>query len=116
MARAWLFLNKEVLQVVRMKVYARALILSGAAMRAQFVVLGGGDNQAYNSIDGSIADHPSTSTSFAANDVIFWTITEAGILSLLGGDSVEVKVIYEDAGDGDVVTDASFRTVTIEYV
>ena len=99
-----------------MKVSARAVILSAAAMRAEFVVYGGADNEAYNTHDGSIANHPSTSTNFAADDIIYWVLTEAGILALVGGDSVEIKVLYEDAGNGDVVTDAFFRTVTIEYV
>lgn len=115
-ARAFTFLNFEVIQVVRMKVYARAVPTEADKMRAEFVIYGGADNEAYNTHDGSVADHPSTSSDFAADDVIYWTITEAGILALLGGDSVEVKVLHEAAGNGDIDTQAYFRTVTIEFV
>lgn len=114
-ARAWLFLNLEAVQVVRIKVYARAAILEADKMRAEFVIYGGADNEAYTTHNGSVANHPSTSSNFAADDVIYWTITEAGVLALLGGDSVEVKVLHEAVGDGDIDTQAYFRTVTIEY-
>jgi hypothetical protein len=63
-----------------------------------------------------VANHPSSSSNFAANDVIFWTIVTAGVLALLGGDSVEVKVLHEAAGNGDCATNAYIRTVEIEYV
>lgn len=115
-ARAHAFLDLEVVQVVRMKVYARSVVLEADKMRAEFVIYGGADNQPYNTHDGSVANHPSTSSNFAANDVIYWTIITAGVLALLGGDSIEVKVLYEDAGGADCATNAYFRAVTIEYV
>lgn len=115
-ARAWLRLPAEVQQVVRMKIYARAVILSAAAMRLEVNVNGGADNEPFNTHATAAPDTPSTSTNFAADDVIFWTLTSAQIIALIGGDSVEVKVLHEAAGNGDVITDAFFRTVEFEYV
>lgn len=115
-ARAYLLLPNEVQQTIRMKVHARAVILGAAAMRAQFIIYGAADNEVYTTHNGSVNNHPSTSTGFAADDIIFWTITEAGVLALLGEDSVEVRVQHAAAGNGDVVTNAYFRTVSLEYV
>jgi hypothetical protein len=112
-ARAFVFLPKEVQKVVRIKVYARAAVLSATTMAAEFVIYGGADNEPYTTHNGSVTNHPSTSSNFAADDVIFWTITTAGALALLGGDSVEVKVLYNATA---VATAAYFRTVAIEYV
>lgn len=115
-ARTWLRLPDKVVQVVRMKVYARSAVLEADAMRAEFVIKGGADNEPFNTHDGSVANHPSTSGNFAADDVIFWTLVTIGVLALLGGDSVEVKVLHEAAGGDDCATEAYFRTVEIEYV
>lgn len=114
--RVWLRLPAEVQQVVRMKIYARAVVLSAAAMRLEINANGGADNEAYNTHAAAAPNTPSTSTNFAADDVIFWTLTSAEIVALLGGDTVEVKVLHEAAGDGDVATNAYIRTVEIEYV
>jgi len=115
-ARAWMRLPAEVQQVVRMKIYARAGALSAAAMRLEINANGGADNEAYNTHATAAPNTPSTSSNFAADDVIFWTLTSAQIVALLGGDSVEVKVLHEAAGDGDCATNAYMRTVEIEYV
>ena len=116
MARAWLRLPNKVVQVVRAKVYARSGVLEADHMRGEFVIYGGADNEAYNTHDGSVANHPTDSVNFAANDIIFWTIATAGLLAMVGGDSIEVKAIYELAGNGDCATNAYLRTVEIEYV
>ena len=116
MARAWLRLPNKVVQVVRAKVYARSGVLEADHMRGEFVIYGGADNEAYNTHDGSVANHPTDSVNFAANDIIFWTIATAGLLAMVGGDSIEVKAIYESAGNGDCATNAYLRTVEIEYV
>ncbi|MCK5018854.1 MAG: right-handed parallel beta-helix repeat-containing protein [Candidatus Peribacteraceae bacterium] len=116
MARAWLRLPPEVQQVVRMNVYARSVVTEADEMELQMVVLGGADNEAYNTHDGSIAQLDSVSANFAADDIVFWRNTEAGVLALVGGDSVEVKVLHEAAEGGNCETDAFFRTVEIEYV
>lgn len=115
-ARSYLRLPNEVQQVVRMKVYAVSGILEIDGMRLELIIYGAADNENYQTHNGSVANHPSTSANFAAGDVIFWTIETAGVLALLGGDSVEVKVLHEVAGDGDCATNAYLRTVEIEYV
>jgi parallel beta-helix repeat protein len=115
-ARSYLRLPDKVVQVVRMKVYARSVVAEGDKMRGEFVIYGAADNEGYQTHNGSVANHPSASSNFAANDVVFWTITTAGVLALLGGDSVEVKVLHEAAGGADCATNAYFRTVEIEYV
>lgn len=116
LARAWARLPSKVIQIVRMKIYARAAILSANAMRLEINVNGGADNEAFNTHATAAPNTPSTSTNFAADDVIYWTLASAQIVALLGGDSVEIKVLHEAAGDGDVATNAYFRTVEFEYV
>lgn len=116
LARGWLRLPAEVVQVVRIKVYGVALDAEADKMRAEFTINGGASDEAANTHIGSVANHPSTTSNFAAIDVIYWTITTAGVLDLVGGDSVVVEVVYEDAGGGDCATNAVFRTVEIEYV
>jgi len=116
MARAYFWLPLHVQQVMKIKVYARAGALSGTTMAAEFVIEGGADNEVYTTHTGSVANHPSTSSVFAADDVIFWTVATAGVLALLGGDSGELKVLHEAANAGGVETNAYFRTVSIEYV
>lgn len=115
---AWtaLRLPDKVHQVVRMKIYAMTTTTEVDHMRLELEIFGAADNEPYNTHDGSIANHPSTSVNFAANDIVFWTVTTAGVLALLGGDSVVVRAIYEAAGGDDCDTDGRFRTVEIEYV
>jgi len=115
-ARAWLRLPVEVQQVVRMNVYARSVVAEVHEMELEMVVNGGADNEAFNTHVGSIAQLDSVSVNFAADDIIFWINTEAGTLALVGGDSVEVKVLHEAAEVDNCATDAFFRTVEIEYV
>jgi len=57
----------------------------------------------------------STSSNFGADDIIYWTISGVA-LNLLGGDSVEIKVLHEAAAGADCATDAFFRMVAFEYV
>lgn len=116
MARAWLRLPPEVQQIVRMKVYARSVVAETHEMELEMVILGGADNEPFGTHDGSIAQLDSASINFAADDIIFWINTEAGTLALVGGDSVEVKVLHEAAEGDNCETDAFFRTVEIEYV
>lgn len=116
MARAWFRLPPEVQQVVRMNVYARSVVTEAHEMELEMVVNGGADNEAYTTHSGSIAALDSISVNFAADDIIFWRNTEAGTLALVGGDSVEVKVLHEVAEGDNCQTDAFFRTVEIEYV
>jgi len=114
-ARAWLRLPPEVQQVVRIKIYARAVAASGTTMALEINVNGGADNEAFNTHATAAPNTPSTSTNFAADDVIYWTLTSAEIVALVGGDSIEIKVLHEAANAGGVTTDAYLRTVEIEY-
>jgi len=116
MARAYLRLPPEVQQVVRMEVYARAVAAETHEMELEMVVKGGADNEPYATHDGSIANLDSISVNFAADDVIFWRNIEAGTLALLGGDSVEVKVLHAPVEGENLDTQAYFRTVEIQYV
>jgi len=115
-ARAYLRLPPEVQQVLRMEVYARSVVLEADKMRLEMVVYGAADNENYQTHNGSVADLASISANFAADDIVFWRNVEAGVLAMLGGDSVEVKVLHEVAGNGDCATNAYFRTVEIQYV
>lgn len=115
LARTFHFLPLRVQQVVRMKIYARSVVLEADEMRSEFVIYGAASNQIYTTHNGSVANHPSTTGNFAADDIIYWVITEAGLLAMVGGDSIQIKVLHEDAGGGDCETNAYFRTVEIEY-
>ena len=115
-ARTYTMLPVEVQQVVRTKVYARSAILEVHAMEADFTIYGAADNEPYTTHNGSAASLASTSTNFAADDVIYWSLTNAGILALLRKDSVQVKVDYAAVDVDNCATNAYFRTVEIEYV
>ena len=115
-ARAWLILPKELQFPVKMRVYARSVIAEADKMRLEFVIYGAAGNEIYTTHNGSVANHPSTSGNFAIDDIIFWEIGEAGVLALRAADSVQVKVLHEDAANGDCATDAYFRTVELDYI
>ena len=115
-ARAWLILPKELQFPVKMKVYARSVVAEADKMRLELVIYGAAGNEVYTTHNGSVANHPSTSLNFGADDIIFWEIDEAGVLDLREADSVQVKVLHEDAANGDCQTNAYFRTVELEYI
>jgi hypothetical protein len=115
-ARAFTMLPVEVQQVVRAKVYARSAAAETHSMEADFTVYGAAENEPYNTHNGSAASLASTSVNFAADDVIYWTLTAAGLLAMLGKDSIEAKVDYAAADGDNCATAAYFRTLEIEYV
>jgi len=115
LARAFLFLPDEVQQVRFLRIYARAVGASATTMALEINVNGGADNEAYTTHATAAPNTPSTSSNFAANDIIYWTLTSADILALSAGDSVEVKVLHEAANAGGVATNAYIRTVEIGY-
>ncbi len=115
LARAFLILPDEVQQVRFLKIYARSVILEADKMRLEINVNGGADNEAYTTHQTLAPNTASTSSNFAADDVIYWTLTSAQILALNAGDSIEVKVLHEVAGNGDCLTNAYIRTVEIGY-
>jgi len=114
-ARAFLFLPDEVQQVRFLKIYGRAVAASATTMALEINVNGGADNEAYTTHATAAPNTPSTSSNFAANDVIYWTLTSANILALSAGDSVEVKVLHEAANAGGIETNAYIRVVEIGY-
>lgn len=115
-ALTWTMLPVEVQKVVRAKVYARSGVAETHSMEADFTIYGAADNEAYTTHNGSAASLGCTSVNFAADDVIYWTLTNAGILALLGKDSIQVKVDGAAADGDNCATNAYFRTVEIEYV
>jgi len=115
LARAYLFLPDEVQQVRYLKIYARSVVAEADKMRLEIIVNGGADNEAYTTHQTLAPNTPSTSANFAADDVIYWTLNSAQILALSAGDSIEIKVLHEAAGNGDCATNAYFRTVEIGY-
>lgn len=114
-ARAYLILPLEVQVVIKLKIYARAVDASGTTMALEIKVNGGASNEAYTTHATAAPNTPSITSNFAANDVIYWELTSAQIVALLGGDSIQVVVLHEAANAGGVVTNAYLRTVEIEY-
>ncbi|MBA7590849.1 hypothetical protein ES708_32990 [subsurface metagenome] len=114
-ARAWLILPLEVQVVIKLKIYARAVDPSGTTMALEINVNGGASNEAYTTHATAAPNTPSTTTNFAADDVIFWELSSAEIVALNAGDSIQVVVLHEAANDGGIETDAYIRTVEIEY-
>lgn len=109
----------EVQQVVRWKIWATSIVAEADAMRLHVKGYGGASNEAYTTETVDVADHPSTTTNFAANDVIYWVLDsgdDTDIDDMLGGDQVTIKVLHEGVGNGDCATDAVFTCAEIEYV
>jgi len=101
------------------KVWAIASVTEADRMRLEIVGRVGADNEPYTQHSIDIANKPSTSSNFATNDIIYWTLTggdDSSMWNVVGGDAIMVKVLYESAGDGDCATDAAFLCVEIEYV
>lgn len=107
---------KGVLQVVKITAYARSIVAEADHMRIEYNIYGGAENESATTHASFAADHNSSTSNFAADDIIIWEFTESGVLALSGGDSVYLRLLYEDAGNGDCATNASIRCVEIEYV
>jgi len=115
-ARTFVFLPLHVQQVLRMKVHARSVILEAHQMQLEIKTYGGADNESYVTHAAATANVLSTSSNFAADDIIYWTYTAAGLIALVGGDSVQIEILFEDTVGDNIETDAWFRTVSFEYV
>lgn len=118
-ARAYAFLPTGLQEIIRIKIYAMSVVTEADAMRLEIAMNGAADNEAYNTEAISVVDKASTSSNFAANDIIYWIINssdDSDIADLAGGDSLDIKVLHEAAGGDDCATDARFRTVEIQYV
>lgn len=114
-------LPSELIQVVRIRIWAVGLAAPGAGnkMRLEIAINAGGSDEPYTTEPISVVNKPSNETNFAINDVVTWTITsvdDADIGHLDALDDLEVKVLHEAAGNGDIATDAVFRCVEIQYV
>ena len=109
----------EVNTVLRWKIYATSVILEADAMRLEIEGYGGASDEPYTTETVAVANHPSTTTNFAANDVIYWIVDatdDVDIDDMVGGDQIMIKVLHEIAGGADCATDAIFTCVEIEYV
>lgn len=111
----------EVQSVVRIKVWAVGLVAPGVGnnMRVEISINAAQDDEAYTTEAISVINKPNTTANFAVDDVIHWVIDstdDVDIADLVGGDSFEVKIEHEGAGNGDIETDAVFRCVEFEYV
>ena len=106
-------------EVIRFKIKATTVVTETDKMRLEIVAYGASDNEAYTAETITLADFASTSSNFAANDAIYWSITdlhEADIDDLKMGDQLMIKIIYEAAGGADCDTDAVFLSIEIDYV
>ncbi len=111
----------ECQMVVRIKIWAVGLIAPGAGdqMRLEILVNAGGNDEVFTTEAISVVNKNNVTEATAINDVIYWMIDasdDTDIDEIVGGDSVEIKVKHEAAGNGDAATDAVFRSVEIEYV
>jgi hypothetical protein len=115
-------LPSELQQIVRIKVWAVALgapLGAGGQMHVQLIVNAGADNAAFNTESVDLANFDSITTDYVAGDVVYWSASasdDVDIGHMLGGMSIEVKVIYQAGANPDGATNAVFRVVEIEYV
>jgi len=114
-AATFFSLPPNISSVVAVYIYAHSVVTEGDKMELDIAINGGADNEPYNTHSYSGSGVDSTSSNFAANDIIYWTVTHADVTALTGGDSVEVKVVYAAAAGANCATDARFRTIEIEY-
>lgn len=106
-------------QVVRLRIKAVSIVAEADAMRLQIDGFAGADNEAEGTETITIADKPSATTNFSANDYIHWLLTasdDADIDDIVGGDTVQIKVQHEAAGGADCATDAVFQTLEIDVI
>jgi parallel beta-helix repeat protein len=111
----------ETQQVVRIQIKGVALAAPGAgnSMRIEITGDGGTFDEGFATEPIDVADHPSEEDSFAINDVISWVIDaadEPNIGDLLGGDRLQLKLLHEDAGGGDIATDVIIDSIQVEIV
>lgn len=108
-------------QVLRIKVVAVGLAAPGVGnnMRLQLTGEGATFDEVYTTEPIDVAAKNNNEEAFAVDDVISWTFTatdDADIGHLLGNDRLQIKVLHDVAGNGDIATDATFSSVEVEYV
>ena len=88
-------------------------------MHLEIVMNAGADDLAFNTEPVALANFDSVTIDYVADDVVHWSCDsedDADIGSMVGGMSMEFKVIYEAGSDPDGATNAVFRAVEVEYV
>jgi len=108
------------LEVVRIKIRGRAITVDGANEMVLDIDIGGGaDNENYNAENYSADDIPSDTIPSANDDIVQWTVTNAGVCGsggLSSGDSFYISAIGAPAAAPDLATDCHFQSVIIEYI
>ena len=109
-----------VTQVIRIKVVAVGLAAPGAGnyMRLELTGEGSTFDEVYTTEPIDVADKNNNEEAFAIDDAISWTFApadDADIGQLSGNDRLQIKVLHEAAGNGDIATDATFSSVEVEY-
>lgn len=115
------WLPYEVQQVVRIRITGVALADPGAGneIRAQFTGEAATFHEPFATHPIDVVDKDCEETDPDIGDVIHWVLTStdaAEIANILGGDRLQLKVLYEDAGDGSIATDAIVDTIQVEIV
>ena len=92
---------------------------AGDTMEIDLRVNAASDIQPWQTHTTTLANLGSTGTNYLVGDVGYWRTLandSAGILALMGGDSVQIDV-YHEVGSGDEAsTNAEFRSATLWYV
>lgn len=115
-------LPADLLRIVRIKIWAVALgapIGAGGHMHLEIVMNAGADDLIFSTENVALTNFDGVTTDYIADDVIHWDVDpgdDADIGSMVGGMSIEFKVIYEAGADPDGATNAVFRAVEVLYV
>ena len=115
-AGTFFVLPSWVQRVIWIRIYARSIVAETHSMALTIAANAGASNEAYNTEAISIADKSSATTNFAADDIVYWEINsgdDADIGHLLGGDSVEFKVVGQALAGDDCATDARFHCIHV---
>ena len=113
-ATAFFQIPDGVTAVENLEIWAYSVVTEAEAMHLEISVNGAASNEAYNTHTYTGTNVDSTTTNFAAGDVIYWSITDANVTALTGGDSGVIKITYEGAAGDDCATDARFRCAIFE--
>lgn len=115
------WLPPAVQQVMNIRIIGVGLAAPGAGNAMRIELTGEGatfeEGFATNSID--VANKNSEEINFAIDEVIQWLFTptdDAQIGTLRGGDRLQIKVLHEDAGNGDIATDTIVDSIQVAIV
>lgn len=108
----------EVGRVVRVNVFGVALVADANNMTLELEMYGATPNEPFTTETITMVTWNSTTVGFAPLDIIRWKAMsgdDADIGHLLGGDSLQIKVLHEAASGPACATAVILRDVTIEY-